>query len=303
MDIFIKYIIPILVGGFIGWFTNYLAIKMLFRPYKEIRVFGIKLPFTPGLIPKEKERIAKSLSVTISDEFLNKEILLKYLTNDDMKRKIQDSVNDIFEIIKNNHKSFKDILLDYIEEKDIGENMNILCDKVSFEIIKKIKENDLSKKIASQVIENILMDKESILGKTITFFLNDKMTFGIEKVIKDKIDEYINNQGEKEINNILRKEISTFLMSSSSLLYVNYEKEISIIKKHIVNIYEMLINKSVDKILLVVDFRKIISDRIEELDVKELEKIILDITKKELNAITYIGGLLGIVIGAINIFI
>ena len=110
MDVFIKYIVPILVGGFIGWFTNYLAIKMLFRPYKEIRVFGIKLPFTPGLIPKEKERIAKSLSVTISDEFLNKEILLKYLTNDDMKRKIQDSVNDIFEIIKNNHKSFKDIL-------------------------------------------------------------------------------------------------------------------------------------------------------------------------------------------------
>jgi uncharacterized membrane protein YheB (UPF0754 family) len=303
MDVFIKYIVPILVGGFIGWFTNYLAIKMLFRPYKEIRVFGIKLPFTPGLIPKEKERIAKSLSVTISDEFLNKEILLKYLTNDDMKRKIQDSVNDIFEIIKNNHKSFKDILLDYIEEKDIDENMNILCDKVSFEIIKKIKENNLSKKIASQIIENILMDKESILGKTITFFLNDKMTFGIEKVIKDKIDEYTNNQGEKEINYILRKEINTFLISSSSLLYLNYEKEISVIKKHIVNIYEMLINKSVDKILLVVDFRKIISDRIEELDVKDLEKIIIDITKKELNAITYIGGLLGVIIGTINIFI
>ena len=65
----------------------------------------------------------------------------------------------------------------------------------------------------------------------------------------------------------------------------------------------MLINKSVDKILLIVDFRKIISDRIEELDVKELESIILNITKKELNAITYIGGLLGIIIGAINIFI
>ena len=65
----------------------------------------------------------------------------------------------------------------------------------------------------------------------------------------------------------------------------------------------MLINKSVDKILFIVDFRKIISDRIEELNVKELESIILNITKKELNAITYIGGLLGVIIGTINIFI
>ena len=303
MNIFITYIVPVLVGGFIGWFTNYLAIKMLFRPYKEIKVFGVKLPFTPGLIPKEKERIARSLSITISEEFLNKEILLKYLTNEEMKTRLQSNVDDVFEIIKNNQKSFKNILLDYIDEKDVYENVNILCDKVAFEIVKKIKENDLSKKIASQVIDNILMDKDSVLGKTITFFLNDKMTFGIERVIKDKIDEYINNHGEKEITNILKKEINSFLESSSSLLYLNYEKEINIIKKHIVNIYEMLINKSVDKILLIVDFRKIISDRIEELDVKELESIILNITKKELNAITYIGGLLGIIIGAINIFI
>ncbi|MBU4541424.1 MAG: DUF445 family protein, partial [Firmicutes bacterium] len=52
------FIGPIL-GGIIGLITNGIAIRMLFRPLKAIRVFGLTLPFTPGLIPKEKERIAK----------------------------------------------------------------------------------------------------------------------------------------------------------------------------------------------------------------------------------------------------
>ena len=53
-----EYLISITVGAIIGYVTNWLAIKMLFRPQKEIRLRGKRLPFTPGLIPKEKERIA-----------------------------------------------------------------------------------------------------------------------------------------------------------------------------------------------------------------------------------------------------
>ena len=47
-------IIPIIVGSVIGYATNWLAIKMLFRPLREKRLLGVRLPFTPGLIPKEK---------------------------------------------------------------------------------------------------------------------------------------------------------------------------------------------------------------------------------------------------------
>ncbi len=42
------------IGGIIGLITNGLAIKMLFRPHKEIYIGKFRLPFTPGLIPKEK---------------------------------------------------------------------------------------------------------------------------------------------------------------------------------------------------------------------------------------------------------
>ena len=43
-----------LIGAVIGYFTNYLAVKMLFRPRREIKIGSKTLPFTPGVIPERK---------------------------------------------------------------------------------------------------------------------------------------------------------------------------------------------------------------------------------------------------------
>ena len=56
---FISYIIPPLVGAAIGYITNDIAIRMLFRPHEAKYLFGKQLPFTPGIIPKEKGRLAR----------------------------------------------------------------------------------------------------------------------------------------------------------------------------------------------------------------------------------------------------
>jgi len=58
------------VGGIIGYFTNDIAIKMLFRPYKAIYIGKSQLPFTPGLIPRNQERLAKNVSDTIMGSLL-----------------------------------------------------------------------------------------------------------------------------------------------------------------------------------------------------------------------------------------
>lgn len=62
-------------GGVIGYFTNDLAIKMLFRPYRPILVGGQPLPFTPGLIPRNQERLAKRVADTIMRSLLTPEEL------------------------------------------------------------------------------------------------------------------------------------------------------------------------------------------------------------------------------------
>ena len=50
----ITYLVTPIVGGIIGYVTNDIAIKMLFRPHEAKYIFGHKIPFTPGIIPKEK---------------------------------------------------------------------------------------------------------------------------------------------------------------------------------------------------------------------------------------------------------
>ncbi len=64
------YLTPPLAGAIIGYFTNDLAIKMLFRPYKPIYLGKYKLPFTPGLIPGSQERLAQRISDTIMGALL-----------------------------------------------------------------------------------------------------------------------------------------------------------------------------------------------------------------------------------------
>ena len=46
------------IGAVIGYFTNYIAVKMLFRPLKEVKIGRFTLPFTPGMIPKRKDALA-----------------------------------------------------------------------------------------------------------------------------------------------------------------------------------------------------------------------------------------------------
>ena len=43
------WILEPFIGAVIGCFTNFIALKMLFRPYQEVKIFGRKLPFTPGM--------------------------------------------------------------------------------------------------------------------------------------------------------------------------------------------------------------------------------------------------------------
>ncbi|HEY9299348.1 MAG TPA: DUF445 family protein, partial [Phormidium sp.] len=64
------YISPPILGAIIGYFTNDIAIKMLFRPYRAIYIGKKKLPFTPGLIPANQERLAKRVSDTIMGSLL-----------------------------------------------------------------------------------------------------------------------------------------------------------------------------------------------------------------------------------------
>ncbi|MBW4521148.1 MAG: DUF445 family protein [Scytolyngbya sp. HA4215-MV1] len=69
------FLAPPVVGAVIGYFTNDIAIKMLFRPYRAYHIGERRIPFTPGLIPRNQERLAKRISDTIMGSLLTPEEL------------------------------------------------------------------------------------------------------------------------------------------------------------------------------------------------------------------------------------
>ncbi|BFM39307.1 DUF445 family protein [Synechocystis sp. LKSZ1] len=74
-NVLLDWVLPPLGGAIIGYFTNDLAINMLFRPYKPIFIGRYQLPLTPGLIPRNQERLAKRVSDTIMGSLLTPEEL------------------------------------------------------------------------------------------------------------------------------------------------------------------------------------------------------------------------------------
>ena len=80
----IKIMIPAFIGGVIGWITNVLAIKMLFRPIYPVHIPLIELDLQ-GLLPKRRDEIAISIGSTIEEELIKIDEILKKISNDEKK--------------------------------------------------------------------------------------------------------------------------------------------------------------------------------------------------------------------------
>ncbi|MDR3276106.1 MAG: DUF445 family protein [Treponema sp.] len=95
MNNILLWLVPPLAGAIIGYVTNAVAIKMLFRPLKEVRVFGIRLPFTPGILPRQRHKLADNIGRMVERELLTPEILRERLFREDVRESIQKAMGDL----------------------------------------------------------------------------------------------------------------------------------------------------------------------------------------------------------------
>jgi uncharacterized membrane protein YheB (UPF0754 family) len=80
------------VGALIGYVTNAAAIKMLFRPLKPVRIFGVRLPFTPGVLPRERHKLADSIGSMVERKLLTPELLREQLMREDARSSLRASI-------------------------------------------------------------------------------------------------------------------------------------------------------------------------------------------------------------------
>ncbi len=90
----LPYLLPPMLGAFIGYLTNYVAIRMLFRPLRPWRVFGLRVPMTPGIIPAKRGELAEKMGEMVGSHLLTSEDVGRTLEKDSFRRDLQGTVRE-----------------------------------------------------------------------------------------------------------------------------------------------------------------------------------------------------------------
>ena len=181
--------IPPIIGGLIGWFTNAIAIWMLFHPYKKWHIFGLSLPFTPGLIPSRIEELADSIAKIIARYLLTQEDWIQLIDSMELDDK---AVDEIFSKIKSTYGS--KILLKLLPLKSM---------------IKELIRSELRKIIRRELRKIIIKASEQ-----------KNIQESLEKLIKEKIvSEFKPDKIERIVRQICKTELN-YIMLFGALLGV-----------------------------------------------------------------------------------
>lgn len=109
--------------------------------------------------------------------------------------------------------------------------------------------------------------------------------------------------GDAIIGNLVGIETDKFLSRPVKDLLSGQEAKLADAVNTMVSIYKTIITEHLPKILESVDISAIVRERINEMDMDETEKLILQVMNKELRAIVWLGALLGTLMGCVNIFL
>ena len=99
LTIILNWVLPLVWGGLIGYLTNALAIRMLFRPLTRKYLFGIPVPLTPGIIPRRRGELARSIGRMVARDLLSTETLRERLDSEAFGRALQEQFRNVRETI------------------------------------------------------------------------------------------------------------------------------------------------------------------------------------------------------------
>ncbi|MHC1747943.1 MAG: DUF445 domain-containing protein [Cellulosilyticaceae bacterium] len=288
----LEFIMGPIVGGVIGYITNGIAIKMLFRPLNPIYVFGKRVPFTPGIIPKEKKRIAKSVGNVVGNELINQEMLKKNLLSQEMYAKLESGINTWYMQKKNSNETVREVLFSLGTNDMMADGITLAKDKVTEVAYDKI----VALELGSIFAESACTEIKGNMG-ALSMFLNDHLMESAKTKLENIINQMIAEKGQSLIADVVEREGEALLDMTVNDVIQNFSQEVPKIKYILMQQYTKIIETQLTTLLSAVDIPKIVEERINEYDMLELEKLILEIMEKELKAIVNLGALLGAIMG------
>ena len=282
-----------IIGAIIGYGTNWIAIKMLFRPRKAVKIGRFTLPFTPGIIPKRKDELAKAVGDMVGNNLFTQEDMKNMLLSEEIENIIVDNIMNIFE----SENSFKELFLSIIDEEHYAhgrENIKLLISEKIRDGLLKAEIGDL---IATEGKKAIQMKVKGMLK----MFVNDDLINSIVQPMGGEVEKFIKEHSQEKIVPIVEDEISEIENKSISKLMSNFEINYDEMKNIIKSTYTNVVVNYISTVLERLDISKVVENKIKDMEVVELEKLILKVMKRELGAIVNLGALIGLVLGTLNI--
>jgi len=299
---------PPVVGAVIGFITNVVAIRMLFRPLKEVRVLGVRLPFTPGILPKQRGRLAQSIGGMVERELLTPEIVRQRLLRDDVREKVREALSLFTEnilqktpaellegrgdslskkvpsIIERMYPAFAGAALDFLRRDDIRMEMEFRGRIFLRNILLKLNTIQRLFLSAGQYDQRLDEKMPEII---------DELVSGAEKLL----------YSEKTKNKLINAASASFVktiggqdIKIGSLLGMD-----AINKKAFDDfLFDKMmtaVDGQIENILASINVKALVSDRIDSLDMLRVERIIIDVMADQFKWIDIFGGILGFLIG------
>lgn len=304
MNAIIEYISGPALGAVIGYITNDIAIRMLFRPRTAKYILGKRVPFTPGIIPKEKDRIAAAIGGAISENLMNKEVLEKTLLSDDMLQKIRAAVDEFFHTQLHNEETLEQFAAHYLTEEEISAMRESTCDEIAKLITAKLRDKAIGANIAHAATQHVIdKTRSSLAGKIKADKLLEAISSPIEAKLAQHINEVLQEQAPIMSTRIVYTEADKLMSMTMQELFTGHEQQLEQAREGIISVYRTIISDHLPRILEGINISKIVESRIKEMDMEEVEQIIFSVMHKELRAIVWLGALLGSIMGTIMMFV
>ena len=281
----IKLLSGPLIGAAIGLFTNWLAVRMLFVPRKALYIGKWHVPFTPGVIPRRKDALARALGDTVSQSLVRKEDLKRTLCSDAVSRTVARSVLSLpsihslgTRVLGEKYEGKKDVALDFVTDKVMDGILSV----------------DIGAVIAKEASATV--SGYAAANPLIRMFVSDQLIGTLTAPIAGKVTNYLESDGRKKLRETLEKEFSKIEDKPVRALVTNEEKFETVL----ISFYRTIVNEYADAIVDHFHVERIVEDKIRAMDPRDLEKLVLSVMKKELNALIWLGIPLGFIMGCVT---
>lgn len=316
-------VISMIIGGIIGGGTNRLAIAMLFRPHRAVRIGKWVLPFTPGLIPKRRHELALQLGRTVREYLVNGEALNRTIHNESVRDHIVAWAINEWERIRENQRVQKWVThLIRMEEERLERDVRLrdwFSQRAERELKQKVVDwapavNDalirfLGSDEGYDMLRNIygnwtrtqgwvgrltgtLLDETRMAEKSSEWFIaaldsphgldttRRLLSQGMDVVLNWRIRDVIAWAGRQLVNESAK----------------NDEGVATLIERIVPHLLDSLA-LHVEEWLDLLQLDQLVAQQIETFSLPKLEEMIVRVAKKELRLITWIGVLIGAIIG------